>query len=230
MLPTCLTCPRITQSRWRYCIGTPLAISANTCTAPAALSAANGSSRPRADTQLRHQRGIDHRRPVGDSLKRPRNPPHRNPILKQITDAVPAGQQFIACSTSTCADSTMMAISGNSSRITPRASRPLGGMVGGIRMSATTGRASPRGTNATAGYRRRASPPLNPERSTGWPNPPAATDRRRQPTTRTRVTPSAGPELCVLPNVADRSTTLLHRRGDRTHGSSKFAASRYDLN
>ena len=50
----------------------------------------------------------------------------------------PLPNNSIACSTSTCAESIKMAISGNSSRITRAASSPSVLWVGGIRMSATT--------------------------------------------------------------------------------------------
>ena len=50
----------------------------------------------------------------------------------------PLASSSIACSTSTCADSTRMPMSGSSSRITRAASSPSVVLVGGIRMSATT--------------------------------------------------------------------------------------------
>src|SRR3979411_2789108 len=55
----------------------------------------------------------------------------------------PLANNSIACSTSTCADSTMMATSGNSSRITRAASSPSVVWVGGMRISTHTNASLP---------------------------------------------------------------------------------------
>ena len=52
--------------------------------------------------------------------------------------ARPPASNSIAWSTSTCAESTRIAVSGNSARITWAASRPSLVCVGGIRISVTT--------------------------------------------------------------------------------------------
>src|SRR6478609_8711519 len=116
----------------------------------------------------------------------------------------PLANNSSACSTSTCAESTKMAISGNSSRITRAASSPSVVWVGGIRMSATTNSGVFSRTSASSCAPSGACPTTsNPERSSRLAKPSRSNKSSSATTTRTAIT-TICPARIVVPSVAGR--------------------------
>ncbi len=121
----------------------------------------------------------------------------------------PPASNSIACSTSTWADSTTTAVSGNSSRMMRAASRPSEEWDGGIRMSVTTKSGANSRTMARSWLPSRACPTTSRlSAPRGSPDPRAAGDR---PLPEPRVGGSPLPPE----SVPERRCTHRHRRRRR---------------
>ena len=123
----------------------PSAISASTSRSRGDRTS-SGSSTPLGGDELLDERGIDDRAALDDPLERVDELVDvGDAALQQVAAAARrSASSSVACSTWTCAESTTIAVSGNSSRIDAAASRPSVVCVGGIRMStiARSGRCS----------------------------------------------------------------------------------------